>query len=95
LIEKLKQGKVLPSGALSFCGDSVSEPKQKYKHQLVLKNSTLDIGFGPGVLFEKDLELSSRTLELLNKQSAGVMFAKIDCDTQFLMEHVEVRMVKE
>jgi hypothetical protein len=71
------------------------EPKEKYKHQIVLKDSKLDIGFGPGVLFERDLELSQRTLELLHKQSAGVMFAKIDCDTQFLMEHVEVRMVKD
>ena len=63
----------------------------KYKHQIVLKNSKLDIGFGSGVLFEKELDLSDSTRELL--ESNDVVNAA--CDVNFLLEHVEVKMIKE
>lgn len=67
----------------------------KYRHQIVLKNSKLDIGLGPGVVFEKQLDLSEHTLHLLNKGHPAITFAKTDCDMMYLLDHVEVRMVKE
>lgn len=72
----------------------MAETKIKYKHQIVLKNSKLDIGLGPGVVFEKPLELSERTEKLLNANVSSIVFAKTDCDMMFLTKHVEVRMVK-
>lgn len=72
----------------------MDETKTKYKHQIVLKNSKLDIGLGPGVIFEKPLELSARTEKLLSANNSSIVFAKTDCDVMFLTDHVEVRMVK-
>lgn len=71
-----------------------NSPKQKYKHQLILKGSTLDIGMGCGVLVEKELFLSEEALRLIKQNHPSIMFTRIECDTMFISENIEVRMVK-
>jgi len=66
----------------------------KYKHQIVLKGSNVDVGHGPGVLVEEERELSEQTIRLLRLNSPSILFAKTDCDVMFMMEHIEVKMVR-
>ena len=68
--------------------------KVKYKHQIILKGSNVDVGYGPGVLIEEDRQLSEKTERLLGLNSPSILFAKTDCDIMFMMEHVEVKLVK-
>lgn len=71
-----------------------TSPKQKYKHQLVLKGSTLNIGMGSGVLVEKELFLSEEATRLIKQNHPSIMFTRIECDTMLINENIEVRIVK-
>lgn len=68
--------------------------KVKYKHQIILRGSDVDIGYGPGVLVEAERRLSAQTGRLIELNSPSILFAKTDCDMMFLMDHVEVKLVK-
>lgn len=65
----------------------------KYKHQLVLKDSSLDVGFGPGVIFEKLLDISQPTAEMLKSNDPKIVWANIECNVALILEHIEVRLV--
>jgi len=66
----------------------------KFKHQLVLKNSQLDIGFGPGVVFERELNISESTLKLIKSNDPKIVWASLESNVALLMEHIEVKLVQ-
>lgn len=67
----------------------------KYKHQLVLKGSSLDVGLGPGVIFEKPLDISQPTAEMLKSNDPKIIWANIESNVALILEHVEVRLVHQ
>lgn len=65
----------------------------KYKHQIILKGSDVNIGFGPGIVFEKPLEISPATMELIKSNNPNIMWATIESNVALMLEHLEVRLI--
>lgn len=65
----------------------------KYKHQIVLKDSSIDYGLGPGVVFERELDISPSTIEMIQSNNPNIVWANIESDVALMLEHLEVRLI--
>lgn len=65
----------------------------KFKHQLVLKNSNIDVGLGPGVVYERELNISESTLKMINTNDPKIVWATLESNVALLMEQIEVKLV--